>query len=66
VKECKSFLNNKKGDEDANGHGTHAASLLLRLAPNAILYVARVIDDDGEISNFKAVAQVRLAVKRVD
>lgn len=58
VEECKSFLPEKKGDEDAHGHGTHAASLLLRLAPNARIYVARVIDDDGKISDPDAVAEV--------
>ncbi|KAJ5389012.1 subtilisin-like protein [Penicillium cataractarum] len=57
INECKSFLPGKKGDEDAHGHGTHAASLLLRLAPNAKVYVARVVDDDGEISNPDAVAE---------
>lgn len=58
VDECKSFLPGKNGDEDAHGHGTHAASLLLRLAPNAKVYVARVIDDDGEIGDPDAVAKV--------
>jgi subtilisin family serine protease len=58
VTECKSFLPGKRGDEDEHGHGTHAASLILRLAPNSKVYVARVIDDDGEISNPDAVAQV--------
>ena len=58
INECKSFLLGKRGDEDAHGHGTHAASLLLRLAPNAKVYVARVVDDDGEISHPDAVAEV--------
>lgn len=58
INECKSFLPGKRGDEDANGHGTHAASLLVRLAPNAKVYVARVVDDDGEIGSPDAVAKV--------
>lgn len=35
--------------EDIIGHGTHVASLVLRLAPNAFVYVARVIDDKSKV-----------------
>lgn len=32
---------------DPAGHGTHVAGLLLRVAPNANIYVAKVSDKDG-------------------
>jgi hypothetical protein len=34
---------------DTQGHGTHGASVLLRTAPNANLYIARVTDQDGNL-----------------
>jgi hypothetical protein len=47
IKECRSWLvtdedGDERGDKDLTGHGTHAAALLLKVAPNADLYVARV------------------------
>lgn len=33
---------------DEHGHGTHGTSVLLRTAPNASIYVARVADEDGK------------------
>ena len=35
---------------DGHGHGTHGGSVLLRIAPNAVLYIARIADDEGHIS----------------
>jgi subtilisin family serine protease len=37
-----SFLPNEEGIEDLIGHGTHCAALLLRVAPNSDIYVARI------------------------
>src|SRR5204863_6779416 len=34
---------------DQHGHGTHGTSVLLRTAPNAAIYIARVADDDGTL-----------------
>jgi hypothetical protein len=34
---------------DTHGHGTHGASVLLRTAPNADLYIARVTDQGGNL-----------------
>lgn len=43
IKICKSFFDRApEGDQDSCGHGTHAAGLLLEVAPNAELYVGRV------------------------
>lgn len=36
------------GDDDTDGHGTHATGLLLKLAPFADVYVARVFDNHRE------------------
>ena len=41
--ETKSFLIDLPGDQDACGHGTHAADLVLRTAPGCILFAARII-----------------------
>jgi Subtilase family len=35
---------------DRHGHGTHGGSVLMRIAPNAVLYFARIADDQGHIS----------------
>ena len=34
---------------DRHGHGTHGTSVLLRAAPNAAIYIARVADDNGKL-----------------
>ncbi|KAL8924395.1 MAG: hypothetical protein Q9172_002697 [Xanthocarpia lactea] len=46
VKECRSFVGEAPGDRDSVGHGTHCASLLLELSPNADIYVARVCEKE--------------------
>jgi len=38
----RSFLNDEEGMEDLIGHGTHTAALLLKVAPNSDIFVARV------------------------
>ncbi|KAK4173798.1 peptidase S8/S53 domain-containing protein [Triangularia setosa] len=42
---AKSFIPRQAGDQDTNGHGTHAAGLVLKVAPNSKLFIARVIED---------------------
>ena len=37
-----SFLPNEEGIEDRLGHGTHCAALLLQVAPDSDIYVARI------------------------
>ena len=61
VIKCKSFANNE-GDRDVSGHGTHSAALLLKLAPKANLYVARVVEDQSNRVNPEAVAKVGIKV----
>jgi subtilisin family serine protease len=36
---------------DEDGHGTHVASVLLRTAPNAAIYIAKVFDDDLKLND---------------
>lgn len=46
---------------DRNGHGTHGANIFMRTAPHAVLYIARIADDNGVISpenNYAAVVEV--------
>jgi hypothetical protein len=40
--ECKSFVEGVSNDQDACGHGTHVAHLVLKVAPRVKLYIARV------------------------
>lgn len=44
------FPNSLDPLSDRNGHGTHGASVLLRTAPHAVLYIARIADDQGNIA----------------
>jgi subtilisin len=48
-KRCIAFPDTLDPCNDKHGHGTHAASVLLRTAPNVLLYIARVADDTGSI-----------------
>jgi len=34
---------------DRHGHGTHGVSVILKTAPNVVVYIARMVDDDGKI-----------------
>ena len=34
---------------DSHGHGTHVTSVLLRTAPNAKIYIAKVTENDGTL-----------------
>lgn len=55
------FPESLRYDSDRNGHGTHGTSVLMRVAPHAVLYIARIADDDGDIvaeDNYAAVVEV--------
>jgi hypothetical protein len=56
------FPKSLKPFEDKNGHGTHCASVLIRTAPQAELYVARIVDDEGHLpsdNEYEAIVKVR-------
>lgn len=51
IKGRKNFCGDRDDDsdvEDLDGHGTHVAGIILRLAPRADLYVARVCQGDAK------------------
>lgn len=49
IKKWRSFHpGEKEGNRDNSGHGTHAAILLLKVCPNADIYIARVARWDSE------------------
>ncbi|KAF4631184.1 hypothetical protein G7Y89_g6948 [Cudoniella acicularis] len=52
-----SFEESKIGNEDIHGHGTHAATLLLKIAPQADICVARVLQGTERSINPKYVAE---------
>jgi len=58
---AKSFVEGLRGDQDSNGHGTHAAHVALKVAPNSKLFIARVIEDGGSMEferNSTAIVEV--------
>jgi hypothetical protein len=68
IKGYKGFPDTFDPLKDKNGHGTHGVSVILKTAPQAVLFIARVCDDAGNIpsdNDFGAVAMVRVpAVSR--
>lgn len=78
VKECRSFIDSKRGDEDTCGHGTQVAHTVLEVAPNADIYVARVFEDtklvdtqvvpakEGEVASSKVVETASARVAEVE
>ena len=58
VKDAKSWIDGEGGDRDTCGHGTHNTSLLMKVAPEALIYVARVVKDYNGSLNDEIVAKV--------
>jgi Subtilase family len=46
---------------DRHGHGTHGTSILLRTAPHAAIYIAKVADEDGKLK-YDDIVKVRLFI----
>jgi subtilisin family serine protease len=46
----KSVSNSLELVQDYHGHGTHVVSVLLRTAPDAAIFVAKVTDNDGNLN----------------
>jgi subtilisin family serine protease len=58
---CVTFSATLDPKVDQNGHGTFCASILLKTAPEAALYIARVADDNGRFpanGGYESVAKV--------
>lgn len=49
IVECKGFPESRNPIRDMHGHGTHGASILIKVAPFVDLYVARVADNHGHL-----------------
>ena len=64
VKGTKSWIINEDADVDRCGHGTHGAALLMRIAPEAHIYVARIAKDRTSPLDPDSVAQVRFQCDR--
>jgi len=60
------WVDGKSQKVDLVGHGTHAAGLLLKIAPNAIVCVARVVRDGTTKIDTAIITKVnqRLMMKR--
>lgn len=51
IKERRNFVKGDDSNEDDYGHGTHVAALLLRVAPDAQIFVAKVAKDVNILSD---------------
>ncbi len=55
---CKDWTGSGGPTVDRIGHGTHSAALVLKVAPNASLYVGKVFDSvNGNVRTPKLVAE---------
>jgi subtilisin family serine protease len=53
IKRVESFVEGVKGTHDSHGHGTHIAALLLEIAPDSQLYIAKVAEGGKIPANHK-------------
>jgi hypothetical protein len=58
IKQWKGFPSNLDPLKDRVGHGTHSASVILKTAPYSALYIARIFDDNRNISHYDEVVKV--------
>ena len=61
IKKWRGFPETLDPLRDRVGHGTHCASVILRTAPYASLYIARIFNDKEEMSDYDAVVKVILS-----
>lgn len=61
VRQWKDFHGDSEDPVDGNGHGTHTAALIMKVAPTADIYIARVTQDRATLRNCASkVAEVRI------
>jgi subtilisin family serine protease len=59
IEQCRGFPDDLDAQADWNGHGTYVASVLLATAPRSVsLFIVRIVDDQGRISNADEVVKV--------
>lgn len=51
--------------QDRHGHGTYAASILMRTADHAVLHIARIADDHAVISHVTELVKVLSALRSI-
>jgi hypothetical protein len=62
IAECKGFPEHFDPLHDPQNHGTYGISIALRTMPTVSLYIARVVDDDGNLfeeNGYHETARVR-------
>jgi subtilisin family serine protease len=62
IKLIESFVEGVKGTQDLHGHGTHIAALLLEIAPDAQLYIAKIAES-GKIPPNHRIADVSIILR---
>jgi len=60
IKKWQGFPDTLDPCQDRVGHGTHIASVILRTAPHAALYIARIFDDKGQMCGLDELAKVQI------
>lgn len=51
IREWKDFVDDVKEPQDCHGHGTHLASLILKISPQSDLFIARVAKDPESLAD---------------
>ena len=71
---CKNFCDDRENDQDVDdidGHGTHVAGIILRLAPRAEFLIARICQGDkrcgrfAEEEKYDSLTKIRNTAERV-
>jgi len=60
IKRWQGFPDTLDPRQDRLGHGTHIASVILKTAPYAALYIARIFNDDGQMCELDELAKVQI------
>ena len=66
IKKWQGFPHTLDPRQDALGHGTHIASVILKTAPYAALYIARIFNDHGQMCELDELEKVQIRAIYVD